>query len=89
MKTKVRMFKLEEETRLYNKNQKVWVVKTSGSGRWLVTGKHRGKGRYVQSWVKVQEWTWVEVDVEWAKGLDIECHDKVLHSDGGKTSKNG
>lgn len=87
-KTKVRMFKLAKGTELYDKGQDVWVVKTSKSTRWLVTGKRNGHGGYVQSWVKVQPSVIVEVEEEWAKGLDLE-YDKVLHSDGGKTSKNG
>lgn len=49
---KVSMFKMPFSTHFYNRNQKVWVQKVTGSMAAKVIGKHRDKSkRYVSSWV--------------------------------------
>ena len=45
------MFKMPFETKHFNKNQKVWVRRGTGSLAAEVRGKFRGKGRYVTAWV--------------------------------------
>ena len=48
---KVYMFKMPFETPNFNNKQKVWVQMSTGAMAALVTGKFRGKNRYVSSWV--------------------------------------
>ena len=64
----VMMCKLPFETRLFNKNQKVWVVQRSGSLAYKVCGRHRGRGKYITAWVswtscyyQKPEWKKIEV----------------------------
>lgn len=45
------MFKMTHQTRLFNLNQKVWVVRMTGAQAAQVKGRHRGKGRYICAWV--------------------------------------
>jgi len=47
----VMMCKLPFETKKFNKNQKVWVVVTSGAQAFKVRGRFRGNGRYVTAWI--------------------------------------
>lgn len=47
----LRTFKLPFKTRLFNENQKVWIVFGHGQMGYCVIGKHRGKGRYIQAFV--------------------------------------
>jgi hypothetical protein len=47
----VMMCKLPFKTKKFNKNQKVWVVSTSGAQAFKVCGRFRGKWRYVTAWV--------------------------------------
>lgn len=49
---KVMHFKMPFKTNHFNKNQKVWVQYLSGAMAAQVTGKFRGRGRYVSAWVK-------------------------------------
>lgn len=49
------MFKMPFQTKLFNKNQKVWIRKLSGNLSAEVKGKFRGKGRYIIVWVKWKE----------------------------------
>ena len=48
----VMMFKMPFQNNLFNKNQKVWVVKISGAMAFECVGKFRGKNRYVKCWVR-------------------------------------
>lgn len=48
----VRSFKMPFQTNHFNANQRVWVIFLSGAEAALVTGKHRGKHRYVKAWVR-------------------------------------
>lgn len=41
-----------KDTRLFNKNQRCWIVFTTGGYAAYVIGKHRGKGRYITAWLK-------------------------------------
>lgn len=43
--------RLPFRTRLYNANQKVWLLFQTGSRACCVVGKYRGSGRYVRGWV--------------------------------------
>ena len=47
----VNTFKLPFKTRMFNKNQRVWVVYGTGDMACAVCGKYRGSGRYVHAWV--------------------------------------
>lgn len=47
----VYMFKMPFQTKHFRQNQKVWVQSTCGWPAALVTGRFRGKGRYVSAWV--------------------------------------
>ena len=51
----VTMVKLPVRTKVYKQRQRLWVVKKTGSGKWLLTGKLRGNGDYVRFWVDVKE----------------------------------
>lgn len=48
---KVRMFKMPFRTNHFNLNQKVWVMKTTGSLAARVVGRYRGRFRYTAAWV--------------------------------------
>lgn len=48
------MFKMPFKTNLFNKNQKVFVISTTGQLAFFVKGRHRGKGRYIKAWVKLK-----------------------------------
>ena len=48
----VRSFKMPFQTNHFNANQRVWVIFMSGAEAALVTGKYRGKHRYVKAWVR-------------------------------------
>ena len=45
-------FKMPFPTKHFNKNQRVWVKFSTGAMAAEVTGKFRGKGRYVTAWVR-------------------------------------
>jgi hypothetical protein len=47
----VTLFKMPFETTHFNKNQKVWVTMFTGAMAAKVTGKFRGKGKYIEAWV--------------------------------------
>lgn len=51
MTVAVMVAKMPFQTRLYNANQKVWLLFQAGSDACRVVGKYRGSGRYVQGWV--------------------------------------
>lgn len=38
-------------TKLYKKNQRVFVQQIEGNGKVKVTGKHMNRGRWVSSWI--------------------------------------
>lgn len=48
----VKSFKMPFETNHFNANQRVWILFTTGANAAYVTGKYRGKNRYVKAWVK-------------------------------------
>tara|TARA_B110000014_G_C19725431_1_gene378981 strand:- start:44 stop:331 length:288 start_codon:yes stop_codon:yes gene_type:complete len=48
----VKVAKMTHKTNAFNDNQKVWLQYMSGAQSARVTGKWRGKGRYVSSWIK-------------------------------------
>lgn len=51
MTVAVMVAKMPFQTRLYNANQKVWLLFQTGSDACCVVGKYRGSGRYVEGWV--------------------------------------
>lgn len=51
MTVAVMIAKMPFPTRLYNANQKVWLLFQTGSKACKVVGKYRGSGRYVEGWV--------------------------------------
>lgn len=51
MTVAVAVARLPFRTRLFNANQKVWLLFQTGSRACCVVGKHRGCGRYVRGWV--------------------------------------
>ena len=51
MTVAVMVAKMPFSTRLYNANQKVWLLFQTGSDACRVVGKYRGSCRYVQGWV--------------------------------------
>lgn len=69
------------ETKSFNDRQKVFVVKTTGSGRWLVSGKYLGKYRRVNGWVDgIANAKLVTVDDEFAEqaGLQTDVENVML-----------
>jgi hypothetical protein len=48
----VMVAKMTHRTNHFNENQKVWLVYGTGDQAAMVTGKYRGKGRYVKAWIK-------------------------------------
>lgn len=48
----VRSFKMPFKSRLFNKNQRVWVIFGTGDDAAFCYGRHRGRGRYIRAWVK-------------------------------------
>jgi len=46
-------FKVTKQSRLWRRNQKVWLLYLSrtGGNAAFVTGRHRGKGRWINGWV--------------------------------------
>jgi hypothetical protein len=51
MTVAVMVAKMPFRTRLYNANQKVWLLFATGAEACHVMGKYRGSGRYVKGWV--------------------------------------
>ena len=45
------MFRSPTQTKHFNKNQKLWVMRLSGAMAAQVRGKYRGRGRYVTAWI--------------------------------------
>jgi hypothetical protein len=48
----VQMFKMPFATAHFNANQRVWIVQITGALAALCVGRFRGKGRYVEAWVR-------------------------------------
>jgi len=47
----VTYFNMPFETKHFNESQVVWVVMSTGALACKVTGRFRGRGRYVKAWV--------------------------------------
>lgn len=58
------------ETKLFKKNQLVWIQYLSGDMAAKVTGKYKGFGRYISAWVK---WDGAQKPVPNIKTLSIDC----------------
>lgn len=80
MKTYVKYFKMPFDTKIFRKNQKVWVIFIVGSYAVYVCGKYRGRGRYVRGWVNYSsktklkimeqtEWKCIEVEKDFAEKI--------------------
>ena len=51
VKVLVKYFKMPFDTLKFNKNQKVFLIYRTGDSAINVRGRHRGKGRYITSFV--------------------------------------
>lgn len=40
-----------KDTNLFRKNQRCWVIFRAGTCDLLVSGKYRGRGRYIRAWI--------------------------------------
>lgn len=70
-KDKVWVFLLRpaQNSHMWKANQKLWMVYTTGAGRICVTGKYRGKGRWIKrAWVD----SWPEEAVNYAKWVGVD-----------------
>ena len=72
--------KMTYESNHFNRNQKIWLQFMTGNQAAKVTGKYRGKGRYVSAWIKwgtknkpAPSWNKVEVSSEFAKHRELSC----------------
>ena len=77
----VRLGKMPQKTKHFNKNQKVWLKMMTGDQAVLCVGKFRGRGRYVEAWVKwdnkktlMPKWKTIQISDDFAikHGLDYE-----------------
>lgn len=70
----VTLVKPKHTTHIFNANQKCWLRFRAGDGNVKVVGKHRGKGRYIESWLRDGHFTSMQIDVsdDFARRLDIE-----------------
>lgn len=45
------MFKMPFKSNLFNYNQKVWIIETTGNLACKCVGRFKGRGRYISAWV--------------------------------------
>lgn len=72
----VQLVRLRADTHLFNANQKCWVLFRSGACATFVTGKHRGKGRYIQAWVQdkhISDFKTIAVSRSFADKHQLRC----------------
>lgn len=77
----VKMARLPFQTRLFNANQKVWVQFETGHQAFAVTGRHRGSGRWIRSWVKwgtagrqCPDWRIIQVSAQFAERHQLRTY---------------
>lgn len=46
------MCKAPKTSKHFNANQRLWIIRLTGSQAAEVKGKYKGKGRYIQGWIK-------------------------------------
>lgn len=49
---KLHVLKMTRQTKHFNKGQRVWLIFSTGAQAAKVRGKFRGKGRYVDAWIR-------------------------------------
>ena len=76
--TMVNMTKCPRRTNHFNLGQKLWLQCMTGACAARVVGKFRGKGRYVEAWIKwdrkndiTPTWKTFEVAEDFAKKHDL------------------
>lgn len=70
--TSIEVCKLVRATRLFNANQKVWLMYRAGIGDACVVGRYRGRGRYIRAWVHNGDcgpWQTIDTDREFVRRL--------------------
>lgn len=72
---KVTYFKIPWKTKLFNKNQKVFVVYMSGNQACKISGKFRGKGRRILCWFK-----WNDKSMHLVHFKEIEMSEKDFNN---------
>jgi hypothetical protein len=66
----VKCLKMPAANKKFNANQRVWVRYMTGDAACCVVGKFRGKGRYIEAWVR-----WDSKDAQMPKFEEFDVSD--------------